>query len=79
LNVSKSAQMPIGELEPYVRTLWVECYARAIFMNGLVELRHGEICEAIPEIREIVTNANLDSSLKKQNQKMGAILGGVMA
>ena len=48
-------------------------------MNGLVELRHGEICEAIPEIREIVTNANLDSSLKKQNQKMGAILGGVMA
>ena len=78
LNVPKSAQMPIEELEPYVRTLWVECYARSIFMNGLVELRYGQICEAIPEIREIVPRANLDSSLKKQNQTMGAILGSVI-
>jgi hypothetical protein len=78
LDVAKSAKMPIGELEPYVRTLWVECYARSIFMNGLVELRYGQICEAIPEIRDIVPKVNLDSSLKKQNQRMGAILGSVI-
>lgn len=78
LDVAKSAQMPIQDLEPYVRNLWVECYARSIFMNGLVELRYEQICEGIPEIRDIVPRANLDSSLKKQNQRMGAILGSVI-
>ena len=78
LDVHKSAKMPIADLEPYVRTLWIECYARGIFMNGLVELRYAQICDEIPEIRDIVPQANMDSSLKKQNQIMGAILGSVI-
>ena len=75
LDVPKSAKLPIAKLEPFLRTLWVECYARSIFMNGLVELRYEQICEAVPEIRDIVPRSNLDSSLKKQNSRMGAILG----
>jgi hypothetical protein len=78
LTAKAASELPVERLEPFVRDLWIECYARSIVMTGLVNLRYQQVCEITPIIREIVPQAKLNESISNQARQMGEILGGVV-
>ena len=78
LGAKAASQQPIEKVEPFVRSVWVECYVRAIALKQEADHHYMLVTIKTPEIQSVLSPAAFQQALSDQLRRMGELLGGVV-
>ena len=65
-------------MEPFVRSVWVECYVRAIALKQKADHHYMLVTVKTPEIQSVLSASEFQKALSDQLRRMGELLGGVV-
>jgi hypothetical protein len=75
IGAKRASEHPIEKIEPVVRQMWVECYARAIVFSAKVEAKYKEIVRRVPTFSNTVSEATFEKLVSQQRREMGGLMG----
>lgn len=78
LGAKAASQQPIEKVEPFVRSVWVECYVRAIALKQKADHHYILVTVKTPEIQSVLSASEFQKALSDQLRRMGELLGGVV-
>ena len=78
LGAKAASEQPIEKVEPFVRSVWVECYVRAIALKQEADHHYMLVTVKTPEIESVLPPAEFQKALSDQLRRMGELLGGVV-
>jgi hypothetical protein len=78
LGAKAASEQPIEKVEPFVRSVWVECYVRAIALKKEADHHYMLVAVKTPEIESVLPESEFQKALSDQLRRMGELLGGVV-
>jgi hypothetical protein len=75
ISAKRASEHPIEKIEPVVRQMWVECYARAIVFSANVEAKYEILLKRVPSFGNTISESNFESLVSQQRREMGALIG----
>jgi hypothetical protein len=78
IGAKKAAEFPLNTIEPVIRRMWVECYARAMVLHTECEIKYQQLADKTPEIEYRFPIGVLGQIVRDQGRKMGEDLGSVV-
>jgi hypothetical protein len=75
ISARRASEHPIEKIEPVVRQMWVECYARAIVFSAKAEAKYKTLLIRVPSFGNSVSEATFESLVSRQRREMGALIG----
>ena len=78
ISSKRASEFPVEKIEPVLRNLWVECYARAIVFSANAEAKYSELITRIPNFSKTLPEGTFNSLVSNQRKEMGYILGAVV-
>jgi hypothetical protein len=75
ISAKRASEHPIEKIEPVVRQMWVECYARAIVFSANVEAKYEILLKRVPSFGNTISVSTFNSLVSQQRREMGALLG----
>lgn len=75
ISAKRASEHPIEKIEPVVRQMWVECYARAIVFSANSEAKYKTLLKSVPSLRNTVSESTFESLVSQQRREMGALIG----
>ena len=78
LGAKAASEQPIEKVEPFVRSVWVECYVRAIALKKVADHHYLLVKVKTPEIESVLPASEFQKALSDQLRRMGELLGGVV-
>jgi hypothetical protein len=78
LGAKAASELPIEKVEPFVRSVWVVCYLRAIRLQQAAEAEYQLVKIKTPEIQSVLSDSMFFDAMHDQIRRMGELLGGVI-
>jgi hypothetical protein len=78
IDAKSASKFPIETIEPIIRGIWVECYARSIVFSAKLEGKYKRLNAKVPNLSVLLPPANFESLMRQQRNDMGGVLGNLI-
>lgn len=75
IGAKRASEFPVEQIEPVIRKMWVECYARAIVFESEAVIFYEEEARKYPNLRVHLPIDGYKQSISFQLKKFGELLG----
>jgi hypothetical protein len=78
IGAKRASEFPVEQIEPTVRKMWVECYARGIDFDLKAKDFNEDAARKYPNLRKHLPFDEYQKSVSFQMKKFGALLGNLV-
>lgn len=78
ISAKRATEFPVEKIEPVIRQMWVECYARGIVFAALADAKYKQIAKKIPNFESRFPLSEFNRSVSVQAKNFGELLGNLV-
>lgn len=75
IGAKRASEFPVEQIEPTIRQMWVECYARSIVFENASKVFYENAAKKYPNLRSHLPITDYRQAVSFQLSKFGGLLG----